>query len=108
MNTINSQIDSILRSKGNKFFSITFKKRTDGKLRKMLCRTGVKKYVKGTSTQSYNDLDKGLVRVWSFDSYLSNKKTMSKDEAGFNAWRSIPIENIISCSLFEIKEKDEI
>ena len=73
-----SALDVIQKSKG-KFFTVEFVKRTTGEVRKMNCRTGVKKGVTGIG-KSFNDSDKGLVTVW---------------DAKISQFRSIPIENII-------------
>lgn len=71
--------DIIKQTKG-KFFTVEFVKRTTGELRKMNCRTGVKKGVKGVG-KLYNPEEKGVVVVWD-----TQKK----------AFRSISIEGIIS------------
>ncbi len=73
-----SALDVIQKSKG-KFFTVEFVKRTTGEVRKMNCRTGVKKGVTGIG-KPFNDSDKGLVTVW---------------DAKISQFRSIPIENII-------------
>lgn len=71
--------DIIKRTKG-KFFTVEFVKRTTGELRKMNCRTGVSKGVKGVG-KLYDPEEKGVVVVWD-----TQKK----------AFRSISIEGIIS------------
>ena len=73
-----SALDVIQKSKG-KFFTVEFVKRTTGEVRKMNCRTGVKKGVTGIG-KPFNDSDKGLVTVL---------------DAKISQFRSIPIENII-------------
>lgn len=45
-----------------KIFTVEFTKK-NGEQRKMLCRTGVKKYVKGIG-QRYNPREKGLIGVY--------------------------------------------
>jgi hypothetical protein len=47
---------------GNTFFSATFVKK-DGTLRKMHCRCGVKKGLKGVG-KNYNDVDYNLLTVY--------------------------------------------
>lgn len=47
---------------GNKFFTVTFKKK-DGTLRTMNCRLGVKKHLKG-GTKSYDDSKFNYVTVY--------------------------------------------
>ena len=60
-----------------KFISLRFTKRTTGEVREMLCRTGVKKHLKGGDA-SYSFADKGLIPVFDMQ----------------NGYRSIPIEGI--------------
>lgn len=48
---------------GSQFFSVTFKKRTDGSIREMVCRKGVGKYTKGGSL-AFDPAKKNLVVVW--------------------------------------------
>lgn len=48
---------------GSEFFSVSFIKRTTGELRKMNCRKGVKKHLKGGSLP-YSPSKKNLVPVW--------------------------------------------
>lgn len=57
-------VDIILEQKeeGN-FFSVEFIKKTTGELRKMVCRGGVRKHLKGGEL-GYNPSEKGLVGVW--------------------------------------------
>lgn len=74
-----SEIDynTIRKLLGNgKIFSIVFRKRTTGEFRKMVCRTGVKKYLSGEGLhykpEDYNllpvyDLQKKAYRKVSFD-----------------------------------------
>lgn len=45
-----------------KIFSVSFTKK-DGSIRDMLCRTGVKKHLRGGELK-YNPIDKGLLTVW--------------------------------------------
>ena len=59
-------------------FSVEFIKRSTGELRKMTCRMGVKKYLRGGS-KAYNSKAKNLLTVYSLDS---------------EGYRSIPVENI--------------
>lgn len=64
---------------GGKIASVTFIKRSDGSERKMLCRTGVHKGVKGVGA-AYDADSKNLLTV--FD--------MEKE-----AFRTIPAENVV-------------
>lgn len=72
---VKDKIDSL----NGEFFTVMFIKRTTGELRKMVCRKGVKKYLKG-GPPAYNFSEKNLVPV--FD--------VEKGE-----YRSIPLENIV-------------
>jgi hypothetical protein len=62
-----------------KIAGVTFIKRSDGSLRHMLCRTGVRKGVTGRGA-AYDPASKGLLTV--FD--------MEKE-----AFRTIPAENVV-------------
>ena len=55
-------IQKILQSKG-KFFRVIFIKRTTGELRSMLCRTGVRKHLKGGKLK-FNPIDRNLINVY--------------------------------------------
>lgn len=70
----------ILSNTKGKFFSVVFTKRSDGTTRKMLCRTGVKKYTNGEGLK-YSPKDYGLIPVYSI---------LDKE------YRSIPISGIKS------------
>jgi len=68
----------ILSNTKGKFFSVVFTKRSDGTTRKMLCRTGVKKYTNGEGLKYSPNLH-GLIPVYSI---------LDKE------YRSIPINGI--------------
>ena len=53
----------LLDCKGNQFFTVTFIKKSDGSLRTMNCRKGVRKGVKGGGLR-FDPVDKGLIGVW--------------------------------------------
>ena len=85
----NVVVDAIKATNGQ-MFTVVFKKRSDGTIRRMNCRLGVKKYLKGgkSTTQGANvltvfDVTKG-------------------------GYRSIPIEGIIQVrcngTTFEVKD----
>ena len=57
------QIRALVGSTGGTFFSVKFVKRTTGELREMVCRTGVKKGVKGVGLP-FNPKEKDLLVVW--------------------------------------------
>jgi len=106
---------SIIKHEGNRFFSVYFIRKTDskngkkGQLRKMLCRTGVNNYKKGIipdEVRDKEDLDHGVLTVWSVDSYQSNiKNGMDKTLAASNAWRRINLDEIVSCSIEKVEEE---
>ena len=52
----------MLDSKG-RFFSVEYIKRTNGQLRRMTCRLGVKRYLNGGSLK-FSPKDRGLLCVW--------------------------------------------
>ena len=68
--------DKLRRS--GKVFRVDFIKRTDGSVRTMICRFGVKKYLKG-GKKAYDSGDKGLFTVYEFG----------------KGYRSITIDNLI-------------
>ena len=63
---------------GGQIFSVEFIKRSTGELRKMTCRMGVKKHLRGGS-KAYDSKTKNLLTVYSLDS---------------EGYRSIPVENV--------------
>ena len=64
-------------------FSVEFIKRTTGERRKMLCRTGVKKHLKG-GDKAYNAASKGLLTVYDLQA---------------KGYRSIPVDAVVSLSV---------
>jgi|TARA_R110002020_G_scaffold58337_6_gene159868 hypothetical protein len=68
-------LNAINQSKG-KFFTVEFKKRTNGEDRTMLCRTGVSKGVTGSGLR-FNPLDRGLQVVW--DCHKNSYRMISLD-----------------------------
>ena len=70
MNLLNTYINTLMNRLNGQFFSVTFTKK-DGTLRKLNCRTGVTKYLKGgvrTTSPSdylivYSIKDKGYRNV---------------------------------------------
>lgn len=64
-------------------FSVEFIKRTDGSLRKMVCRLGVKKHLKG-GTKAYDAKKQNLLTVFDMEK---------------GGYRSIPIEAVRSLSV---------
>jgi hypothetical protein len=71
-----SEVKSVIDSIGDKFFTVSFVKRTDNTLRTMNCRRGVRKGVKGTGHRSHK---KGLYTVYSM---------------GDKAWRNINLSGV--------------
>lgn len=80
-------IRATVSSLNGKIFSVKFIKRTTGEEREMVCRTGVKKDLKGGEL-AFDPIAKNLLMV-----YDMQKK----------GYRSIPIENIL-----EIKIRGEL
>ena len=64
-------------------FGVEFVKRTTGELRKMKCRLGVKKHLKG-GTQAYDAKSKGLLPVFDMEA---------------KGYRSIPVDAVQSLSV---------
>jgi hypothetical protein len=62
-----------------KIAAVTFIKRSDGKKRRMLCRTGVKKGITGKGS-SYDAASKNLLTVFDMEK---------------QAYRTIPAENVV-------------
>jgi len=83
------EVKKLIESTKGKFFGIRFVKRSDGTVRTMLCRTGVRAFVKGSigKGKSYEPADKNLITVWDPHAYAP------KGDAGY---RNIPIENVKS------------
>ena len=69
----------LMLQNSGKVFRADFTKRTDGTKRTMVCRCGVKKYLKGGSP-AYNFSKKGLISVFEFG----------------KGYRSIPLDNLIA------------
>ena len=67
-------------NKTGNIYSVSFQKRTDGTIRKMICRGKVVKGLRGGTTK-FNPLERDLVQV-----YDMRKK----------GYRLIPCENVIS------------
>ena len=67
-------------NKTGNIYSVSFQKRTDGSIRKMICRGKVFKALRG-GTMKFNPLERDLVQV-----YDMRKK----------GYRLVPCENVIS------------
>lgn len=75
-----ADVVELIKNSNGKIISLEFKKRTPPHdLRQMVCRTGVKKHLKG-GEKAYSDKDKDLISVFDMK------------EQGY---RSIPIEGIL-------------
>jgi hypothetical protein len=70
---------AFIRGTEGRIFSVEFRKRSDGTLRQMVARTGVKSHLKG-GKPAYNFSDKGLLSVFDMQ------------EGGY---RCIPTEGIL-------------
>jgi hypothetical protein len=77
---------AIRRLAGNTIFTVTFRKRTTGRWRKMVCRLGVAIGVKGADGRgpAYNPKDYWLLPVYDVQK---------------NAWRSIPMDQIVCITI---------
>jgi hypothetical protein len=76
--------DFLLSLKGA-FFNVTFIKRTNGELRTMTARTGVKKWVKGVGL-SFNPKSKNLLGV-----HVQNEADKKED----GAYRFVNLETVM-------------
>jgi hypothetical protein len=90
-NMTRSEVAAHLAQVGGRIFSVEFIKRTDGILRRMVCRRGVTSHLKG-GEQAYDAAEHRLLTV--FD--------MSK-----NAYRSIPYEGITKIKIAGLWEDVE-
>lgn len=80
------EMKDLLGSHDDKMFSITFEKRTNGELRDMTCRKGVKKGVTGAGRKGWDESSKkGLMTV-----YDMNKV----DKNGRGAFRMINLDSV--------------
>ena len=80
------QAEAVIRNSNGKIMNVLFKKRTDGQLREMVCRTGVKKHLKGGEA-AYSFSEKNLVSVYDMQAEVGK------------GYRSIPLENIRSITI---------
>ena len=85
MGNTNKKIEQVKKmlqdnNKTGNIYSVSFQKRTDGSIRKMICRGKVFKALRG-GTLKFNPLERDLVQV-----YDMRKK----------GYRLIPCENVIS------------
>jgi hypothetical protein len=76
-------INALIDATDGKWFTVTFIKRTDGTLRTMTCRTGVKKYVNGVGL-AYDPKSLNLRSVW----------VANEGKEGADAYRSINLETV--------------
>lgn len=73
-----------------KFFITEFIERTDGTLRRMVCRTGVKKYIKGVG-MSYDPNEYDLMVVWDIqkkDYRMINLSAIQLFQCGNVIWKN--------------------
>lgn len=82
LNNLQKEIDKT----NGKFFSAVFQK-SDGTIRKMLCRTGVRKGVSGKGLK-YNARERGNVIVW---------------DVHKNGHRTIPLRRLIDIQVNKVK-----
>lgn len=78
---------------GSQFFNVTFVKRTDGSVRNMTCRKGVKKFTNGGSL-GYSPKAKNLVSVWD-----------AQVEDAAKAYRMINLDSILEVKMAGVTYK---
>ena len=83
-----SEVEDLFRKAKGTLVSVTFVKRTNGEVRKMLCRTSVKKGVKGVGLK-FNPKNRNLIGVYDFQ----------KVREGADPWkcyRFVPMDAVLS------------
>ena len=92
-------LDQFLENtKGGQLFTVDFVKRSDGNIRTMNCRRGVKKGVKGTG-QSYDPKSKNLLTVYDMqklDPSRESNRGKSVDEMEKGAFRNVNLEALVA------------
>jgi len=68
------KVRKVIESTKGKFFRVVFTKRTNGELRTMDCRTGVKVFTKGEGMK-FDPKDKDLIPVWDLRAWEPNGDT---------------------------------
>lgn len=83
-----NKVRKIIKATNGKFFFVIFTKRTNGELRRMVCRVGVSQFVKGEEGkgQMYDPEDKDLICVWEPSSH--------NPEDGDAGYRSINLRTV--------------
>lgn len=69
-------LDEFVKDKNGRIFSIKFLKRSDGTERTMVCRTGVKKFLK-EGEPAYDPKDHNL--IWVYDMVKKGYRSIPKD-----------------------------
>lgn len=92
-------LDQFLENtEGGQLFTVDFVKRSDGNIRTMNCRRGVKKGVKGTG-QAYDPKSKNLLTVYDMqklDPSRESNRGKSADEMEKGAFRNINLEALVA------------
>lgn len=57
------KVRKVIEATNGRFFRVFFTKRTNGELRSMTCRTGVKKFINGKGMK-FDPANKDLISVW--------------------------------------------
>jgi hypothetical protein len=97
METISCRVAAdLIRKSGGKLFSVQFRKRRDGSLRRMTARTGVRKGVTGEG-QTFNPADHDLLTVHEFVTDPARERGRVRNLE--TQWRSVPIEGIQTLKL---------
>lgn len=84
-------VKAAIDQSGNRLFSVIFRKRGTGEIRRMTCRKNVKKYLVGGSLP-YKPKAYNLITV--FDVNAPAPKNRSSDEPDKGDYRMIPVEGI--------------
>jgi hypothetical protein len=80
----------IRRTAAGRFFRVDFLKRSNGALRRMVCRTGVRPTSPREGNRRYRAADHGLVTVWD---------TVAGKAGRDRGFRSIPVEGIVGLQI---------
>jgi hypothetical protein len=82
------QVIDLFRKANGTLVSVTFVKRTNGEIRKMLARTSVKKGVKGVGLK-FKPSDKNLMGVYDFGE-------VRKGADPWKCYRFVPVDAVLS------------
>ena len=91
------KVRSLINSAGNKLFAVTFKKRGDGSIRKMVCRRHVHTPTYASLSIKKRDIskimkDNNLITVFDTNKIRYNKSGRIN---GRGDWRCIPLDSVM-------------